>query len=53
MKLPKERENKQIQRIVVPRYGCLTLKKVKLQGQGHKVKNFDIHGKVLSQGIHM
>ena len=29
------------------------LKKVKCQGQGHKVKNFSTHGKVLSQGIHM
>jgi hypothetical protein len=25
---------------------------VKLQGQGHKVKNVGTHGKVLSQGIH-
>ena len=28
-------------------------KYVKRQGQGHKVKNFGTHGKVLSQGIHM
>ena len=28
-------------------------KKVKSQGQGHKVKNFGIDRKVLSQKIHM
>ena len=27
--------------------------KVKLQGQGHKVKNVDIYGKALSQGTHI
>ena len=27
-------------------------KKVKIQGQGHEVKNFGIDRKVLSQGIH-
>ena len=28
-------------------------KKVKSQGQGHKVKNFGIDRKVMSQGIHL
>ena len=28
-------------------------KKVKFQGQGHRVKNNGTHGKVLSQGIFM